>query len=245
MIVADRVLDDIRSRGWSELNGCLDPAVVAEVLEQWRVFFSDADKAAVSSEGSLDGYFPLGAERAVGSPTADRKEFFQFHDPQIVPKNLRSPTKRLFSRACEIARAIAERLQAEQLLPFRPDYGRPGGHAMRIIRYEGGLGAAAYSHTDITLFTLGLAESVPGLWIEEPSGHVVAATVPAGGVVVVAGDMLEIASSGRIRACRHGVNTTGERQAVAFFANPSSEVRLREGLTAGDAVAHRLREMAA
>lgn len=245
MIRSGNIVDDLRTRGWAKIIGCLEEAAVAEALMRWAHFFSECDKPARASAASLEGYFQFGSERAVGSKIPDRKEFFQFHDPAIVPPSLRTITARLFSQACEIAQGIADQLHTEGLLPFQPEYREPGGHAMRIIHYQGVAGTAAFPHTDITLFTLGLCETGRGLWIEERSGGVVAPAIPPGGVIAVAGDMLEAASAARVRACRHWVEATSERHAIVFFANPSNAALLREGLSAGEALARRLAEMTA
>lgn len=201
---------------------------------------ASASEPTRAAAGALTGYFPLASERAVGSVGADDKEFLQARELGDLPTGLRDAVAPALESALSTAQLVADALGLAGL-GVDVDYRAAGSGVLRLVRY-GQRGGAA-SHTDMTLFTLLLAETAPAVTVTANDGRLEALSLGSGMVAVLAGDMLEIATGGTIRACRHRVEAFAGRCSVLFFANPDPHTRLQPGLTAGDALERRLAEI--
>lgn len=139
-----------------------------------------------------------------------------------------------------LANAVAAALDLKSCgLDF--DYERDSCGMLRLIRYRESGGAAL--HTDVTLFTLLICESNSAIVVADKNGGEFELQIPEGHIGIMAGDMLEILTSGAIRACSHQARVAGVRSSVVFFANPPDTAMLRPNLSAGEVLRRRLREM--
>lgn len=124
--------------------------------------------------------------------------------------------------AIRLTRAFAASLgQAEDV--FEPIYAEKPNQLVKIIRYPGrdatesdqGVGA----HKDSGIVTILMQHRQSGLQVEGPDGWIDAPPMP-GSFIINIGEMLELASSGYLRATVHRVVTPPagtDRLSVAFF----------------------------
>ncbi|MFO0557520.1 MAG: 2-oxoglutarate and iron-dependent oxygenase domain-containing protein [Polyangiales bacterium] len=203
------------------------------------------------SEGNR-GYVPFGAERAVGAPVADLKEFFHVGQERPAPgANLLPncwPTHSTAFREELLALYSDFEITAKGLLTAIARYlGLADDHfssmitggdsILRLIHYppvandapEGAIRAAA--HEDINLITLLAEGSTGGLELLGRDGGWHPVSSLRGHLVINAGDMLQRASHGRIRSTTHRVvNPKGENKArfsIPFFTHPRPDVLLQ------------------
>jgi isopenicillin N synthase-like dioxygenase len=126
--------------------------------------------------------------------------------------------------AIRLARAFAASLgQKEDIL--EPIYAEKPNQLVKIIRYPGrdvteseqGVGA----HKDSGIVTILLQHKQGGLQVEGPNGWIDAPPLP-GSFIINVGELLEMASSGYLRATVHRVVTPpagSDRLSIAFFLN--------------------------
>jgi len=125
---------------------------------------------------------------------------------------------------------------------------------LRILHYPkldqapepGAVRAAA--HGDINLITCLLAGSESGLEAKDTAGNWHTVPCDPGMMAINAGDMLEMASGGHYPATVHQVvNPPAEKNVARFsmpmFLHPRPEASLKPGMTAGEFLTERLREI--
>jgi isopenicillin N synthase-like dioxygenase len=127
---------------------------------------------------------------------------------------------------------------------------RGGDSLLRVNHYpgdtSGGARARFLAHQDFDLVTLLFGATGPGLEVETRGGVWRAVELCEDRILVIAGDLLEIESEGKIAATPHRVVSPADRDAgrasMVYFVSPRPEVVLANGESAGDVVGRRLRE---
>jgi isopenicillin N synthase-like dioxygenase len=219
----------------------MSPIETDGALAAARAFFeSDTRHRYEAANGALTGYFPCARERAVGSNSPDQKEFYQARSVEDLALELRPAFGAILDAAYQIAQIVADELMLGAH-NVAVDYAADHSGMLRLVRYARNGGAA--THTDITLFTLMLCETEPGVSVITRDGGVRRVYIPPGKIAVLAGDMLELVTQGDIRACRHFADSEAKRCSVLFFANPPDSTMLEPGITARQALDRRLAEM--
>jgi isopenicillin N synthase-like dioxygenase len=126
---------------------------------------------------------------------------------------------------------------------------------LRIIHYpplqgteeQGAIRAAA--HEDINLITLLCSATAAGLEVKDTNGKWHQVPCDPGSIAINAGDMLQLASKGFYKSTTHRVmNPMGPqaklpRYSMPLFLHPRPDVVLSEGVTAGEYLKQRLRDI--
>jgi isopenicillin N synthase-like dioxygenase len=143
--------------------------------------------------------------------------------PELKPAILRWQEEAT-ALSIRLTRAFAASLgQPEDI--FEPIYAEKPNQLVKIIRYPGrdvteseqGVGA----HKDSGIVTILLQHKQSGLQVEGPQGWIDAPPLP-GSFIINIGELLEMASSGYLRATVHRVVTPPagtDRLSIAFFLN--------------------------
>ena len=232
----------------------------SQAFQASQAFFnlSATAKHACSVPESLGnrGYVGLGGEKAVGAKAADLKEFFHVGQPRppvtadLAPNTWPTPSLlpqfaetmlALFSELEQVAYrvlgAIEEALDLEKRCLQAWIEG--GNSILRLIHYPP-LPASlppnavrAAPHADINLITLLCEGTGGGLEVQRPDGTWLPVRALAGQLVVNVGDMLQLATEGRLRSTPHRVVNPADpalasssRYAMPFFVHPRSDVVL-------------------
>lgn len=251
---------------------------VAAAFAASEAFFrlDEATKQACHVPESLGnrGYVGIGGETAVGARAADLKEFFHVGQPhpggtsaslgntwpdEAAVPGFRETMLALYAEletiAGRVLGLVEEGLDVE---PGRLREWITGGNSiLRLIHYPplpddhptDAVRAAA--HADINLITLLCEGTSGGLEVQRPDGSWMPVTSLEDQLVVNVGDMLALATEGRVRSTPHRVvNPQGSQRRQArfsmpFFVHPRSEVVLAAGttgpITAGAFLDERLR----
>jgi isopenicillin N synthase-like dioxygenase len=171
----------------------------------------------------------IGAERAPLALAASSPPWLRLQGPNQWPAalpELRDVILRYQAAVTDLATRLVRTFAAALGQPedvFAPIYTPAPNQLLKIIRYPGrdatesdqGVGA----HKDGGFVTVLLQEATPGLEVEGEGGWISAPPV-AGTFVVNVGEVLELASSGYLRANVHRVVTPPagtDRLSVAFF----------------------------
>jgi len=208
-------------------------------------------------DGSQRGYLEMRTALRDGRAALDRKECWHARRPGHRFANL------FPAEAPELEPALLALIDAFDALAARILAGidaflggtalaasaRDGDSVFRLNHYPdlGGSREPRFAaHCDFDLITFLLGATAPGLEIEARDGHWHALTPSASSIVVSAGDLLQVASGGRIPSARHRVVTPtspdGGRLSMVYFVAPRPDLVLAEGIVSGDVVDRRLRE---
>ena len=254
----------LRETGFAVLT---DHPIEAERIGQayaaWGGFFNSEDKHAFTVKpDTQDGYFPFRSEHAKGAAVKDLKEFYHVYSEGRVPDSIAPMTRKLYDDLVGIGATLLEWVQAQAPDQVRARFSEPlpqmlagsKQNLLRILHYPaldeppepGAVRAAA--HGDINLITVLLAGSAPGLEARDTAGNWHAVPCDPGMIAINVGDMLEMASGGYFPSTVHRVVNPeravgGARFSMPMFLHPRPEVVLKEGTTAEDFLAERLREI--
>jgi isopenicillin N synthase-like dioxygenase len=260
-----RLASSLKDTGFAVL--CDHPIsgdLVTETYEQWERFFADPAKHDYTFDPeSQDGYFPFRSENAKGRAQKDLKEFFHVYPRTRLPEEVSDRTRRLYAALSDLAAELLGLIETHTPVDVRaglstslPKMVAGSPHTLlRVLHYpplaggeeEGAVRAAA--HEDINLITLLVAATAPGLQVCDTRERWRDVPADPGTVVINAGDMLEMATSGFYRSTPHRVvNPQGEdasrsRLSMPLFLHPWPEVRLSARHTAGSYLDERLREI--
>ncbi|PSS05820.1 2-oxoglutarate-dependent dioxygenase AOP1 [Actinidia chinensis var. chinensis] len=103
---------------------------------------------------------------------------------------------------------------------------------LRAMKYkvpkENEQGIGLHTHIDKTILTILCQNSVQGLEALSPKGNWITLNVPKGGLVIIAGDAIEVWSNGRLKPLKHKVVMSGdkERYSCGFFSIPNDGVTI-------------------
>jgi len=241
----------------------ITPDRIASAYAAWGAFFNGETKHDwLPDEGRHDGFFPFRSENAKDSAVKDLKEFYHVFPTGKVPPELEEETRALHADLVEVGATLLGWLQDHSPEAVRKGFSEPlpdmasgsDQNLLRILHYPkldqapepGAVRAAA--HGDINLVTCLLAGSQSGLEAKDTAGKWHTVPCDPGMMAINAGDMLEMASAGYYPATVHQVvNPPAEQNVARFsmpmFLHPRPEVSLRPGMTAGEFLAERLREI--
>jgi len=238
----------------------------------------EAEKRAVdmARTGANRGWGAPGAERVDPAANPDYKQVFDcgltlaendplraaglaVYAPNLWPEGMpefRSAIEGYYIRACAVARdllrGIAGAIGADEgyfdarfdrpMALLRGNYypPRPGWAGARDF----GIGA----HTDYGCLTLLATDGVPGLEVQGRDGAWHGVTAEPGRFVVNFGEMLEVWTTGRVRATPHRVmGSARERISIPLFFNPNHDANVApmgsgEVILAGDYLQRRFDE---
>jgi len=274
-----QLTQSLETFGFLVLDGHgIDPQRFATAFAESAAFFQldEADKQACSVPESLGnrGYVGLGGEKAVGARAADLKEFF--HVGQPTPRGAAGSFGNAWPAAPQLAGfqntmlglfAKLEQLASRVLAAVEEasgleagslqDWIDGGNSILRLIHYpplpaeRPGDAVRAAAHADINLITLLCEGTAGGLEVQRPDGSWLPVSALAGQLVVNVGDMLQLATAGRLKSTPHRVVNPADpaargvsRYSMPFFVHPRSEVVLSHDasgpVTAGSFLAARL-----
>ena len=275
----DRLTTSLETFGFLVLEGHgIDRERFAEAFAASEAFFTldDAAKQACSVPESLGnrGYVGLGGERAVGARAADLKEFFHVGQPH--PRGAAGSFDNAWPSASQLPGfeltmlelfETLEQLAGRVLTAVEEAIGLEAGHLqewisggnsiLRLIHYPPlpadlpANAVRAAAHADINLLTLLCEGTAGGLEVRRPDGSWMPVKALAGQLVVNVGDMLSLATGGRLRSTPHRVVNPADpvargvsRYSMPFFVHPRSEVVLSQDaatpITAGSFLEARL-----
>jgi isopenicillin N synthase-like dioxygenase len=194
-------------------------------------------------------------ETAVGSKIADLKEFFHWKPGKAVPGNVKSVNTQLFDQLNSIGQNILSILaRHDGCASYHYDCYNSDNTLFRTLYYpslknventEGAVRAAA--HEDINHITLLVAASAPGLQVQDKRGNWHDVPNEENSITVNIGDMLQLASNGLYKSTTHRVvnpsEESSDRISMPLFIHPRSETILAPGITAGDFLQERIRQI--
>lgn len=217
-------------------------------------------KQACSVPESLGnrGYVGIGGEQAVGARLPDLKEFF--HVGQPYPRGAAGsfanawPDKsqlpgfqdtmlRLFADLEQLAGRVLAAI--EEALDMKAgllqEWIAGGNSILRLIHYPPlpddapADAVRAAAHADINLITLLYEGTGGGLEVQRPDGSWMPVRSLSGQLIMNVGDMLQLATTGRLRSTPHRVANPADssargvsRLSMPFFVHPRSEVVLSD-----------------
>jgi isopenicillin N synthase-like dioxygenase len=254
----------LRETGFAVLTDHpIGPERISEAYAAWSGFFnSEAKHDFTVNPETQDGYFPFRSENAKGAVAKDLKEFYHVYPEGRVPGDIAPMTRRLYADLVAIGATLLEWVQSQAPAEVTARFSEPlpqmlagsKQNLLRIIHYPaldeapepGAVRAAA--HGDINLITVLLAGSAPGLQARDTGGNWHSVPCDPGMIAINVGDMLEMASGGYFPSTVHRVVNPekaegGARFSMPMFLHPRPEVVLKEGVTAADFLAQRLREI--
>lgn len=252
------ILESVINTGFVVLtNHGIEHDFIKQAQMAWRLFFLNKQEhkdSFVNPEDPNMGYAGLKKERAVGAKTADLKEFFHWKPGQKMPYEVWAVTQGLFYQLEEIGMKVLHILESHgdrtdyQACCFNSDNTLLRSlyyPAMDFTKETDAVRAAA--HEDINYITLLVAASAPGLQVKDNDGNWHDVPHETDSIVVNMGDMIQLASRGLYKSTTHRVinpdNNTSDRVSMPLFIHPHSEVVLAEGVTAGQFLAQRLKEI--
>ncbi len=256
----------LRDTGFGVLeNHPISFALVNEVYDEWRLFFSDEEQkcATLFNRDTQDGFFPKNiSETAKGAETKDIKEYFQYYPWGQYPNNLSDKTKILYQQLNQFAKLLLSWLElslpnhiANNLsMPLSDMIVDSNQTMLRILHYpalqgdepKGSVRAAA--HEDINLITLLVGATQSGLQVKDNNENWHDVLGSHTSIIVNAGDMLDLATQGYYRSTTHRVinpkaNHNVPRLSMPLFLHPRPEVSLSPEKTAKQYLFERLTEL--
>ena len=218
------------------------------------------DRYRGPQDGSQRGYLPLRTTLPDGGDPLDRKECWHARQaghrfanllPEEVPE-LEPATLALVRELDGLVDRVLDSIDAF--------LGHPAGRLAATVhgsdslfrinhypdaRADGGE-VRFRPHRDFDLITLLLGADRPGLEVEGRDGTWHGLVPSEAGIVVNAGDILELESDGRIPSTTHRVVTPadpdGGRMSMVYFVSPRADLPLPTGITAGELIDARLRD---
>ena len=199
-----------------------------------------------------NGYTPMKEEQLIHSEDAslDRVELHEAWDVMFLGEDMPEQEAPDFSRNIQEMMTVCDRVSLKVMAALEVAMGRPGLLTGQHL-HQTGAGSMAVmrafhyppvpehvpagsvrcgTHSDWGSLTLLLQDEVGGLEVLSRAGLWVPAPPVPGAVLVMAGDMLEIWTGGRILATKHRVRLPEEerqkkagRLSLAFFATPDDE----------------------
>ncbi len=262
---AERFCHSLKTTGFAVLTKHPIPMeLVNRVYHHWENFFKSEEKHKYTFKAdSQAGYFPFRSENAKENPIKDLKEFFHIYPRSQMPEYLLKDTWDLYNQIVALGKELLTWVQLASPTEVRNAFSMPlqdmvtgsEENLLRIIHYppiqgteeQGAIRAAA--HEDINLITLLCSATAAGLEVKDTSGKWHQVPCDPGSIAINAGDMLQMASGGYYRSTTHRVvNPMGPeaklpRYSMPLFLHPRSNVVLKDGVTAGDYLNQRLREI--
>ena len=242
----------------------IEPQLIEQSFSEWQRFFASEEKQLYRFDPvKQSGYFPFRTENAKDYSKKDLKEFYHHYPWDRFPERVSVYTPQLYSALLEMSRVLLGWVEQCTPLEVRRGFSVPLSQMidgsqeilLRAIHYPpltgseevGAVRAAA--HEDINLITLLPAATAPGLQVRDLKGVWHEVPCDPGTVVVNSGDMLKAASRDYYPSTTHRVmNPVGEasrlpRYSMPLFLHPRHDVVLSPGLTAGEYLHQRLREI--
>lgn len=246
----ESICQSLIERGWAIVDSPIVGAdQITECYAHWKRFFqSDSRFKFARGDGELDGFFRYGSETALGYRSPDPKEFFHFYPDGRCPENLRAESQHIFVSLSELGEKVLSELALfVPQISFLISYTKSSRNlVLRVAYYPSNTSARYFAapHTDVNLLTILPRPTRPGLSIVEDGAQPVGVDCGENQFVVMVGDMMEKASKGKIKACKHFVcPSSADRLSFSFFLNPADETPLTESVTAVQFLRKRLMEI--
>jgi isopenicillin N synthase-like dioxygenase len=262
-LYSEKLLSSLRFNRYAILkNHSVNLDKLNLIYEEWSSFFEnsvDYKQQYLYSAETDDGYVPMNLEYAKDVKKPDLKEFYQIHLDgllnQVNPCSVE--TKKLFLQLTQLGESLIEILdnalpanvKNSMAAPLWASMHDSKRHCMRFIHYPpcGDLNELYRSapHDDICLLTIilpargeGLMIKKNNIWEKENAENT--------SLVVFNSEMLEICTQGYFQSMSHYVTTDQvdaknmSRYSMPFAVHPCSDMLLKEGLTAHNAVRQRI-----
>ena len=257
--------DSLRETGFAVVS---DHPIAADLIHksfsEWEGFFASDAKHKYTFEATKQaGYFPFRTENAKDYAQKDLKEFYHYYPWAQWPEGASTYTPELHRALVTMAATLLRWVEESTPDAIRRNFSMPLSQMIEVsqeillrpIHYppltgseeEGAVRAAA--HEDINLITLLPAATAPGLQVKDVHGTWYDVPCDPGTIVVNSGDMLKAASRDYYPSTTHRVvNPSGPssrlpRYSMPLFLHPRKDVLLAPGLTAGQYLDERLREI--
>jgi isopenicillin N synthase-like dioxygenase len=247
-------------------NHAVSTDLLKQLYHNWEKFFLEDKKIDyLRSDITDEGYVPINTEKAVGYNVADLKEYYQTHSqstyPEVIDGNIsKKLVAEIVNLGCKIIRhldsALPITVSNSMTMTLSDMISNCDRHGFRVIHYptideEQTINSPSRSgdHTDICLLTIIPWATADGLELQDSSGTWHSPKIDESDILVFAGDMLEMATNGYLRAAKHRVtaNTQLIRDTSRFsfpvFIHPRREVELKLGVVAIDALRSRITEI--
>jgi isopenicillin N synthase-like dioxygenase len=259
----------LKETGFAVLkNHPISPELLKSVYSEWDGFFNGEYKSKYlngsASEDDQGGYFPYKTETAKGSLKADLKEFYQFYEKCKLPLELTNKTRDFYEQSLDVAQVLLGWLQdnapantfKEMDMPLKDVIENSQNTLLRIINYpplsgQEELGAVrASAHSDINLLTILPASTQPGLQVRDIDGNWHNVECDENTLAINTGDMISKACNSYYPSTIHRVVNPidkdamkNPRMSMPLFLHARPEVKIKNGLIAGDYLEKRLIEI--
>ena len=241
----ERFADALHRTGFVMLtNHAFSSADIASIYREWATWFGSATK-----------YTEINRQSEAPVPTLagrPEREFFHITHERRSPPSVSNSAVSYFDNALILATRLLSWLAFHEV-PCRPALALPdmlnGASRTRLrIQYYHPVPNAldsgamrAVPHADHNLISMLPAPTGPGLEVRDSGGSWHSVTYSDGAVLVMAGSMLELTSSGYYPSGYHrvvvpqGEAAGGERLALIMLVQPGDDVVLKGGeCTAGE-----------
>ena len=211
------------------------------------------------ADGSQRGFLPVRTTLADGRPALDRKEAWNARAAGHRYENIfPAEVPELEPAALQLIGDL-DHLLERVLMSLDAFLGNPLGHFAEMVRGSDSLFRINHypeqntdtaelrfrPHRDFDLITFVLGANRPGLQVQASDGSWQALTPSPTGIILNAGDILQVESEAGIPSTTHRVvwpdDPDGGRTSIVYFVAPREEVQLVNGLSAGDFIDARLR----
>lgn len=259
----------LKETGFAVLkNHPVSPELLNNVYSEWESFFKSNYKSKYlngsATEEDQNGYFPYQTETAKGCLKPDLKEFYQFYERCDLPSELTNKTRELYNQSLDVAQVLLGWLQDnapentfnEMDMPLKDIIEKSQNTLLRIINYpplsgQEELGAVrAAAHGDINLLTILPASTQPGLQVKDINGDWHDVKCDENTLAINTGDMISKACNGYYPSTIHRVVNPSDkgamkknRMSMPLFLHARPEVKIKNGLIAGDYLEKRLIEI--
>jgi len=258
---AKELVENLKESGFVLITGHdLTKEDIDLFYSEWENFFNSDEKNFYLYNEDQSGYFPMESEKAKYSDIPDLKEFYQYYeglsiDPIMgLTKHIRQDLNQLgHFLLLQIFKGLPEEIRNSTSEPIPNMVLDSKGAMFRIINYPpmtnipvGAVRSAA--HEDINLITLLPMSTAEGLQILGNNGEWIDVGGDPHAIIVNVGDMLSAATKGYLKSTTHRVvnkNMDKPRLSAPLFIHPRPEVVLSEGLTAGQYLEERLKQIRA
>ena len=237
----------------------IDHGLIRETQAAWKEFFNNTrnykDKFVNEKDPNM-GFVGFGGEKAVGAQHRDLKEFFHWKPGQVIPEEVSSLTRKLYSLLeGDVAGQLLYALNGNNAvsdLDFAKVCRNSDNTVLRALyypsseeigeEYSGAVRSAA--HEDINFITLLVAASAPGLQVKDNHDNWYDVPFEDNSITVNVGDMLQLTTKKAFKSTTHRVvnsdNSCADRLSIPLFVHPNSDTMLIPGFTAQQYLDQRL-----
>lgn len=249
----DKFIESLQKTGFAVLtNHGIPFQSIRKTQDVWSQFFLKSESFKnkyIDKENPNMGFKKFKSEIALKSKVEDLKSFFHYKLDYKVPDFVEAETYSMFCMLELLSEKLLSVIDDREGTSFQGACRDSDKTVLRILHYpamdfDSENAVRAAEHEDISLLTLLVAASAPGLQVKDLNGNWHNVPFEENSIVVNVGDMLQLATSGRYKSTTHKVinpkNKNEERISIPLFVHPTGDTLLSGNITAEDFLNDRL-----